>query len=306
MNVPYVLRLLCLCLASFFLLHLALALVVSAVAPWAIRHAQRMRAQAGARLLLSLRLLPASLAIVVVAGICAPSYLWLEPDASAEEVGLIFLGVALAGGGLWAAGMIRAARAAVHSTRWLRDCPRMIESDAPVLMLAGVLRPRVVVSRGVVGALAPEQLAVALRHEWAHRISHDNLKRLLLLALPDVLPGVHGLRALERAWTRLAEWAADDRAVGGNSQRSLALAAALVRVARMGSLPRHPVLATSLMADGQELAARVDRLLQPEARLETSRAWLAGSAACGTGLIAAALQPGTLRAAHGLLELLVR
>jgi hypothetical protein len=306
MTVPYVLRLLWLCLASFFLLHLAFALAVSAVAPWAIRHAQRMRAQAGARLLLALRLLPAGLASIVVAGICAPSYLWLEPDASAEEVGLVFLGVALVGGGLWAAGLVRAARAAVRSRRWLRDCPRMIQSDAPVLMLAGVLRPRLVVSRGVVGALAPEQLSVALRHEWAHRISHDNLKRLVLLGMPDVLPGVHGLRALDLAWARLAEWAADDRAVGGSSQRSLALAAALVRVARMGSAPRHPAVATSLMADGQELAARVDRLLHPAVRPETSRIWLAGAAACGVALAAAALQPETLRAAHGLLELLVR
>jgi hypothetical protein len=305
MIVPYLLRLLCVCLASFFVLHALFALAVSAVAPLVIGRAERMRARAGARLLLVLRLLPAGLAAAVVAAVCAPSYLWLEPGASKEEVGLGFLAVALAGGGLWLAGMARAVRAAVRSTRWLRDCPRLIESDAPVLMLAGVVRPRLVVSRGVVGALAPEQLAVALRHEWAHRLAHDNLKRLLLLALPDVLPRVHGLRMVDRAWARLAEWAADDRAVGANSERSLALAAALVRVARMGTSPQHPAVATSLMADGRDLAARVDRLLHPAPAPDASRAWLVGGAACGLALTAAALHPATLRAAHGLMELLV-
>jgi hypothetical protein len=305
MTVPYLLRLLCVCLASFFILHLVFALAVSAAAPLAIRRAAQMRAAAGARLLLLLRLLPPGLALVVVAAICAPSYLWLEPDASPEEVGLVFLGVALIGGSMCAAAIGRALNAAVRSRRYLRDCPRLVESNAPVLMLAGVLRPRLVVSRGVVGALAPEQLAVALRHEWAHAISHDNLKRLLLLAIPDVLPLVHGLRSIDRAWARMAEWAADDRAVGDSSQRSLALAAALVRVARMGPAAPVPSLATSLMADGRDLAARVDRLLEPAPCPELSRTWVVSGAAFALALSAMALQPATLRAVHRLLELLL-
>jgi hypothetical protein len=304
MTVPYLLRLLCLCLASFFALHAILALAVSMIAPRAIRRAERMRARAGAGLLLALRLLPPGLALVVVAGICAPSYLWLEPNASPEEVGMVFLGVALTGAALGVAGLERALRAAMLSARRLRDCPRLIESDAPVLMLAGVVRPRLVVSRGVIGALAPDQLAVAVRHEWAHRMAHDNLKRLLLLAIPDVLPRLRGLRSLERAWARMAEWAADDRAVGRSSRRSVALAAALVRVARMGSAPALTPLATSLLADRGDLAARVDRLLHPAARPAASRAWIVSGAACGVVLSAAAIQPATLRAAHRLLELM--
>jgi len=305
MSVPYLLRLLCLCLAAFFLLHLLFALAVSAIAPAAIRRAERMRARAGARLLLVLRLLPAGLAGTVVAAICAPSYLWLEPEKTAEQVGLVFLLAALAGGSICMSAAVRALRAAIRSTRYLRDCPRLIESEAPVLMLAGVLRPRLVVSRGVVGALEPEQLSVALRHEWAHRISHDNLKRLLLLAMPDVLPLGHGLRSMDRAWARMAEWAADDRAVGGSSRRSLALAGALVRVARMGQAAQPAPLATSLLADGKDLAARVDRLLHPALRTEDSRGWLLPGVFLAAGLTAMALQPSTLRAAHRLLEILV-
>jgi len=305
MTVPYLLRLLCVCMASFFLLHLTFALAVSAAAPLAIRRAERMRASAGARLLFLLRLLPPGLALVVVAAICAPSYLWLEPDASAEEVGLIFLTVALVGSALCAMAIGRALSAAVRSRRYLRDCPRLIESNAPILMLAGVLRPRLVVSRGVMGVLDHEQLVVALRHEWAHGVAHDNLKRLLLLAIPGVLPCMRGLRSIDRAWARMAEWAADDRAVGGSSNRSLALAAALVRVARMGPAAPAPALATSLMADPCDLEKRVDRLLDPAPSPEMPRAWVVSGAAFALALSAMAPQPATLRAAHRLLELLL-
>jgi hypothetical protein len=146
---------------------------------------------------------------------------------------------------------------------------------------------------------------VALRHEWAHRISHDNLKRLLLLAIPDVLPWLRGLRAIDRAWARLAEWAADDRAVGDDSLRSVALAGALVRVARLGTAPPPAPLATSLLADGSDLAVRVDRLLHPAPRCDAGRAWVLSGIGCAAAFTMLALRPETLRAAHRLLELLV-
>src|SRR5262249_15494996 len=151
---------------------------------------------------------------------------------------------------------------------------------------------------------ARDQLSMAMRHEWAHRIAHDNLKRLLLLALLDVLPFVRGLGSIDRAWGRLAEWAADDRAVAGCSHRSLALAAALVRVARMGPPARPVEAAILLIADGSDLAVRVDRLLSPASYPDVSRAWIVTSVAFGALLAAAALRPDTLRAAYRLLEVL--
>ena len=109
----------------------------------------------------------------------------------------------------------------------------------------------------------PGQLAAALRHEEAHRISRDNLKRLLLLLAPGLLPGLHGFGAIERGWARFSEWAADDDAVAGDAHRSLSLAAALVRVARMGgSAPVSPLTA-AFLGDSREISARVDRLLSP-------------------------------------------
>src|SRR5690349_4359413 len=97
MTSSYMVRLVCLLLASFFLVHLVLGLAVAWIAPAAVRIAERMRARSAARFLLALRLLPPILAIGIVAGLCAPSYLWLEPDAGTEEVGLACLAAALLG-----------------------------------------------------------------------------------------------------------------------------------------------------------------------------------------------------------------
>lgn len=320
MTASYLLRLACISLASFFLIHLAVALAVSLIAPGAIEAAGRLRPIRAARVLLALRLLPAAAAAVVVAVLCVPSYLWLEPRAASEDVGVRCLAAALLCLVCSALALARAWRAASRSLGYIRYCRivgrRMcvgaeaspawvVEGPAPFLVLAGIVRPRLVISSNVVAALPPEQLAVALRHEHAHRISRDNLKRLLVLLTPDVLPFWRGFGALDRAWARFTEWAADDRAVAGDSGRSLSLAAALVRVARMGACPQTPPLVTSLLADNEELAARVDRLLRDAPRLVDERPRpalaLAGTAAFGC-LVSATLQPATLQLVHGLLE----
>jgi hypothetical protein len=81
-------------------------------------------------------------------------------------------------------------------------------------------------------------------------LSRDNWKRLLIAMAPDLVPFAVRRRGLERSWARYAERAADDRAVAGSAHRSVALAAALVRVARLGAAAPAP-LAASLMGDAQ-------------------------------------------------------
>jgi hypothetical protein len=302
MSISYFARLLCLCFAAFFLIHLALSAAVAALAGRAVRRAERMQPRTGARFLFGVRMLPATLAGAIVAGVCAPSYLWFEPEMAMEHIGLMCVAAAAAGVWISLAGVARGLVALVRSRRYLRRCEAARESEAPVLMLAGVVRPRLVVSRGVRKALTAEQLAVALRHERAHGTTHDNLMRLLILLTPDVLPFVRGPGGIERGWRRLAEWAADDRAVRGSRRRALALAAALVRIARMGTAP-GPALATQLLGDTGDLAARVERLLErPIGTPLRPRVWPGVAlAACAA---AAALQPSTLSHVHEALEAL--
>lgn len=300
MMIPYLWRLLCLALASFFIIHLALALILRCATPWAIRMADRLQPQVAARFLLTLRLTPASFSAAVVGALCIPSYLWLEPTYTTENIGLGCIMASFCGFSIWIAAAARAARSSLRSRQLVQS------GRTPLLALAGIIHPRVVISPEVLSALSPDQLAAALRHEEAHRASHDNLKRLLLLLSPGLLPGVTGFAALERAWSRFTEWSADDRAVAGSPERSLSLAAALVRVARLGGAT--PAMMTSLLGDRADLATRVDRLLRGPAITEkpaTIRvAWFAiagGFLACA----AAILQPATLSTVHRLLESLV-
>jgi Zn-dependent protease with chaperone function len=252
--------------------------------------------------------------------------LWLEPEGAAEEAGLACLALALLGLSVWAFSIARGVRAAARSLRYIDRCQRVgfgtrLEGDpSPVwvmegatgaLMLAGILRPRIFISRKVMTALSREQLAVALRHESAHRVSRDNLKRLLIVLSPGLLPFFRGFDSLEAHWSRFTEWAADDRAVDGDSGRSLSLAAALVRVARLAPAPNQSPLITSLLDERRNLAARVDRLLHlappsvpPVRRIPVVPA---GAALLMTALLVAILlQPATFHSVHRLLERLIQ
>lgn len=321
---PYLFRLMCLVLAAFFLVHLVVGVIVSLIAPAAVRMTERIRPSLAARALLALRLFPAGFAIVVVAALCVPSYLWLEPEVIAEHIGFGCLTAAVLGAAIWGVAIARGLRATARSLRYVRNCQRaatktqfrgdvppvwVVEGAAPLLALAGVIHPRLVVSREVVSALSADQLAAALRHECAHRVSRDNLKRLFLLLAPDMLPFFRGFRALERGWARFTEWAADDRAVGGDARRSVSLAAALVRVARLGAAVAPSPLMTSLLADSRDLSARVERLLRaapPETPARGMRVWVTSASVAAAGALMIALwRPATLSWVHGLLESLM-
>ena len=330
MTLPYPLRLLCLCLATFFVVHLVLGLVAWLLAPGAIRIARRLHSGAAARLLLTLRLFPAAASAFLVAGVCVPSYLWFEPRADGEQVGLACIAAALMAGAVWAISMARALDATARSLRYVRRCRSLgrpahppgedsslrvipvyvIDDACASLVLAGIVHPRIFISRAVMDALSTEQLAAALRHERAHRISRDNLKRLLLLLAPDLFPFSRRFAELERAWARFAEWAADDGAVAGDSLRSLSLAAALVRVARLAPAAPSAPLVTCLMDRASDLSARVERLLRAVPpggeSARTTPVFAAGAmvAALATGA-AVMLRPATLDTAHRLFEQLM-
>jgi len=325
MTLPYLPRLLCISLATFFLVHLALGMIVSPMARPAIRLGERIRPHLAARWLLVLRLLPAAGATFIVVVVCLPSYLWLEPDAPNERVGFGCLAVALLGVAMWGISIARGLRAAVASQRFVRRCQRagrpacmpgkptdawIVDGAAPLLALGGIVRPRLILSRGVVRALSAEQLAAALRHERAHWTSRDNLKRLCILLTPGILPFADSSRTLERGWRKFTEWAADDCAVAGSARRSFALAAALVRVARMTADAPPSGLAFQLLGDTDQLSVRIDRLLRaaPGQRPTGPPRIVALSAIvtiAGGSLAVAILQPAALYSVHVALEHLV-
>jgi len=319
----YFARLFCAAAAVFFALHAVLGLVVSLLADSGIRAAERTTARRGAALLLALRLAPVGISLAVVLGLLVPSYLRLEPVGMAEQVGWPCLVVALAAIGACAASIGRAWSALTRSYGYIRECRGscreltapgssgslwVVPNGAPQVALAGIVRPRLVISETVLHALPAAELQVAIRHERAHRASFDNLKRLLLLLAPDDLPGVSGFAKLERAWSTLTEWAADDRAARDEYQ-SLLLAEALLRVSRMSACSAAPALTRPLLGDRRNLTARVDRLLAGASRAAArggTGPWVGLGVALSALLAVLAIQPAMLEAAHNAMEVLIR
>ena len=289
MIVPYALRLLCLCLASFFVVNAAAGLAAGLASRAIVRLAETMRPRSAARVLFGVRALPCVLGAGAVLFFCVPSYLWLEPQSYSERMGWACLTLALLGAAGWLGSFARVARALAASVRFRRACQEagctillldesstavIVNKDGPLLALAGLFRPRLIISDALVRSLSLEELQVALLHENAHRDSRDNLKRLVLLLAPAPIPFFRVFSSLEQSWAKLSEWAADDEAVRGDSQRALSLATALLLVARMmGTAPRLSFLHTSLCAGDHDLSARVDRLLtlQPAPAKAVSR-----------------------------------
>ena len=325
MSLTYTWRLLCLCCATFFVLHLALAVAMRLSAGTAVRMAARMKPSSAARFLFFLRISPMSLTIFALLAFCIPSYLWLEPQAAGEKVGFICVLMAVLGAAIWVLSVARVFSAVRGTVQYLEQCERhgrqidvpgepspalLLADKAPVLAVAGVVHPRLVISERVMSGLNLEQRDAALRHERAHRTSRDNIKRFLILLSPDVLPFLRTFTALERSWAKFTEWAADDQAVEGDSHRALWLASALVAVARMGSKPKLSYLFSSLVHDDHELSERVDRLLRPQPNpgkpAEVLVPFLTSAGALLSGAVMLVmLWPGSLTLVHRALERLV-
>jgi Zn-dependent protease with chaperone function len=303
----YFVRLVCLSFACFFLVNLSASLATALLARRAVAKARALRAGSAARRILALRLTPALAAAFAVVALCIPSYLWLEPDAADEDFGLVCSVAAVLGFAVVSRSVWRATRAVIRSRRFTGPALTEISIvDAPGSFMAttGLFRPYILISRTAAESLSPDQFDAAIRHERAHWTSHDNLKRLFQLAAPEPIPFVRGAaRMLDREWARFSEFAADDRAAGGDAERCVSLAEALVQMARAGTPPEIP-LATSLIADSQDLAARVDRLLAGIAPPEpVYRPWkTAGIVAASLLGCAAVANPVSLSVVHKLLE----
>lgn len=285
MTISYLLRLGCLSFSVFLLTHFLLELVVMSIAGWLTRRVETLKPRVAERALFALRILPTAVSVLFVVGLCIPSYIVHEQQVAGEEVGVFSVLLAAIGLVLCLLALRRGLLAVVNSNQYQHKCGLtgtqhnvgsdglavcVIETEQPVLALAGMVRPRLIASSGFMRALPQDQLEAALRHERAHWVARDNWKRLLMLLTPTVLRYSRHFVELEKSWSRYAERAADDFAVAGDADRAVALAGALVSAARMGSTARPAMLSCSLLDNHLEFAARVDRLLIPQHQQEMS------------------------------------
>ena len=311
---PYVWRLCCLSLAVLCLVQVGGGLFLRVMAARIIRWAERLAPSRAASLMLALRWLPGVTGVFVTLCLCVPAYLQLEPSGGVdEELGWLCLALASLALVSYVVPLSRATAGVIKSEIRLRALVRDSEERAgvyvicetsPAMAMAGLFHSRLVVSREVLQLLPADQMDAAQRHERAHQESRDNWKRLVLEMAPVDLSG----GALRSAWARFAEWAADDQAGAGDSARSVALASALVSVARLGSSAACLSHASMLVSDGRELRARVERLLDPAGRIPMRVPM--GTIACVVAAVALALgivarQPACAAIIHQVLEALV-
>ncbi|MGO9865921.1 MAG: M56 family metallopeptidase [Terriglobales bacterium] len=141
-------------------------------------------------------------------------------------------------------------------------------NGAPAMILAGIRRPKVMVSDMAATVLSDDEMRMAVRHELGHMRSCDNLKKALISAIP--FPGMSGL---ENAWREAAELAADDAAVA-NRQDALDLASALIKLSRSSKQWSEPALASGFVSGWSSIGLRVKRLLEWRmARRRLQRSW---------------------------------
>jgi Zn-dependent protease with chaperone function len=304
-------------LAVFVLLYVFLSVAVSRGWKLARRMFRRRSARGSADLLFVLRILPLAISSVVTLVFTLPSFLLLEPRSTNEAIGSAPMALGFCCLILIGAGISRASMAQMRASRALRkwlDGSTIMESsdavpvfrtsrDAPTLTVAGVCAPKVLVSEAAVAMLNPPELRTALRHEIAHVIRYDNLKKLLFRfsAFP-------AMADLEEAWSQETEMAADDAAVS-NFRDALDLAAALIKVSRLGPIESSGELTMALLHSSTALSARVQRLVAwDKARKPQTygRWWYALPATVATVMGVVTTYSSVLTRMHGLTEWLVR
>jgi Peptidase family M48 len=327
MILSYTLRLFSICFAAFFLVHAATTLAVCFAHRPLIRMAESLNPRSAMRLLFLARISPVAIAFAAVVGICAPSYVRFEQNIPAEQIRLSCPAVAALGLLVIATALAHGLYATFRSVRFNRLCQRcgrtiqlpgqaspmlVISQVRPFLAQCGIFRPQFVISQRLLAEISTEELAAALRHERAHWVSGDNLKRLLFAFLPGFPPVWPSLETLEGSWAKFAERAADDHVAAEGESNAVSLASALVRLARMGSCAEHPSvpLAISPLVVCDDLAGRVHRLLAP-AVVHASRPprrvpiVLSVATLFAVGCLVASTWPAVLFPAHQILERLL-
>ena len=305
----------------FLALNILLSLFVAAVQRGITSAIAASAPVVRARVLLALRLLPAAVSITFVAGVFLPSFWRLEPRDFDEAFGVTTTSFAIVACLVLAAAAWRGVSAlresAARSRAWLAHAKPMtlagapapvfcLDAPVPAMTLVGVFHPKLLVTRPLFEALTPEELQAAIEHEVGHLGSWDNLKRLAMRATPDALSLLPASRRIEQGWALAAEHAADAEAAH-DSGTGLALASALIKVARL--TPANPAFGAlaSPLVGGEGIVSRVERLMnrRPARRMPPALRVLCWSASAAVLCAIVAGYSPLLQSVHRVSEVLV-
>lgn len=225
---------------------------------------------------LAIRLLPAMGSATLVLTVILPAFLLYEPPHAHDHPGpllvasALFTLLVLAAGARRGLGAWRAAQALLRRSQPLLSHPAaggaavsVINMKEPLVGVVGGWRQRIIAARCVTTACDREEFRQVLAHEAAHMHTRDNLKLLVLLMMPDALAWLPTGKALTQHWRAATELEADERASGSDPRKRLALASALLKVARLSLASGGPRRCAAPAAPLDGLEHRVRRLLAP-------------------------------------------
>jgi Zn-dependent protease with chaperone function len=150
----------------------------------------------------------------------------------------------------------------------------------PAAFCFGLLRPRVVLTSGLLERLSGDEQAAVVWHEAEHAHAREPAKCLLARLAASTFFWMPALRDLLERFLLVKEIAADRRAVARTSRD--ALAGALYEVASAPSL--------AAVGAGDLASARIARLFEPEASLPPLfRRWHLAASAVGAAALTLAL-----------------
>ena len=265
------------CLTAYTAINLVVSALVAVtwrtrtVAPFTLPPVAR------ARRIFLLRITPVVAAASITLLIVAPAFALFEPMHENEKFGPV--------GALAAIGLIQLlagafiAVAGIGMTRriergWLRTSTALsappgmrafvVDDTPPILALVGVFSPKLIAARSIIDSCNDQEIAMIVAHERGHLTARDNLKRWVMLSLPDILRPRHIHHEMLEAWHQAAEDAADDAATGGDPCARADLAALLLKVVRAVPRPVPRAAVVSPFVEVSGLERRVRRLMQPE------------------------------------------
>jgi hypothetical protein len=256
-------------------------LSVAVAAAWYLG-LRRMRASANE--LLAIRLIPACGAALFALTVVLPAFLVSEPSREVEQAGPLLVALALVALVCVGIGIGRVSRASstarailglcdpvAHHELLLGRSVDVIDMPEPIVAVVGGFRPRIIASTRVISACSDDEFQQVVAHEAAHVSARDNIKLWLLFLSPDVLAWLPPGRGLAARWRAAAEREADERATGHDRSKRVALAAAIIKVARLSTPTANPAASLCMQIAVDDVAGRVRGLLAPPTPVRRSR-----------------------------------
>ena len=264
--------------------------------------------------LFALRVFPSAAGIFLTLTVALPAFLIFEPNREAEPVGGIVLICAMAAVLALGNGVLRAVRACAATASRVNgfgpggrhiEAERkfsIIEVDEPLVAVVGALRPRIVAARCIVAACSEAELRQVIAHEAAHVSAFDNLKLLLMMSSPDVLTWMPAGPQIVEHWRMAAEREADARASGDDPCKRVALASALIKVARLSTGVKRDLALFTLLIRADDVEGRVRHLLTP---MPAPRYAFPARTLLACGLVTVGVAAAHYRTVQDVLEALV-